>query len=97
MDSDGVDIVPAKAPVKSLKETNNVDDADEADIDEDDEGSEGEEYRVEKILKHDFSEDGVTLYQIKWLGYDKKSDLTWEPIQNLYVADAPLPMPHRSS
>ena len=39
---------------------------------------------METILKHDFTEDGVAIYQIKWLGYDKKSDLTWEPIENLY-------------
>jgi chromobox protein 1 len=99
MDSDGVEMVPAKAgrgkqSVKGPQELKNVEEEDDSEVDEEDEGSEGEEYRVEKILKHDFTEDRVTLYQIKWLGYDKKSDLTWEPVENLYVAEAPSPMQH---
>lgn len=40
---------------------------------------------MEKILKHDFLDDGTPVYQIKWLGYDKKEDLTWEPMSNLFV------------
>lgn len=79
MDSDeGVDIVPAKAKKAPVED---VDDEDE----EDDDEEEPDEYRVEKILRHDFGADGTVLYQIKWLGYEKKSDLTWEPVENLYV------------
>ena len=79
---DGVDEVPAKpTPVKAIKAPVEAVDED----DEDDDESEPDEYRVEKILKHDFSEDNVVLYQIKWEGYEKKADLTWEPIENLYA------------
>lgn len=75
-DSGSIDQVPAKAtPVKPAA----------AEEEEDDDEEDEEEYRVEKILKHDFGEGGVPLYQIKWLGYEKKSDLTWEPIENLYA------------
>ena len=75
---DGVDQVPAKAnavkaPVEEVEE-------DEEDEDEPD------EYQVERIIQHNFSDDGAVLYQIKWLGYDKKSDYTWEPLENLYSA-----------
>ena len=41
--------------------------------------------QVEKILKHEFGADGNVLYQIKWLGYEKKSDMTWEPVENMYA------------
>ena len=53
---------------------------DDDDVDEE----EPDEYQVEKILKHDFGADGNVLYQIKWLGYEKKSDMTWEPVENMY-------------
>lgn len=29
------------------------------------------------------SKQGVPLYEVKWEGYDKKSDRTWEPEENL--------------
>jgi hypothetical protein len=32
----------------------------------------------------------VTIYQIKWLGYEKKADLTWEPIENLCATYTPF-------
>lgn len=57
----------------------------EDDEEEEDEGEE-DEYRVEKILKHGFSDDGAVQYQIKWLGYEDPEDMTWEPVENLYVA-----------
>lgn len=60
-----------------------------ADDDDDDEEEAEGEYRVENILAHDFKR-GVLLYQIKWLGWDKDEDLTWEPEENLCVA---LPLP----
>ena len=77
MESDGIDEVPAKGKIPTKADEEMEEEDDEEDEDEPD------EYRVEKILKHDFSTDGVPLYQIKWLGYDKKSDLTWEPVENL--------------
>lgn len=51
--------------------------------DEDDEEIGEDEYHVEKILTHGFSDEGVVLYQIKWLGYEDEADLTWEPVENL--------------
>ncbi|TKA26828.1 hypothetical protein B0A50_04274 [Salinomyces thailandicus] len=54
----------------------------EDDEEEEDEGEE-DEYRVEKILKHGFSDDGAVQYQIKWLGYEDPEDMTWEPVENL--------------
>ena len=81
MDSDeGVDMVPAKAKAVKAPEEDAATDEEEEDDEE-----EPDEYRVEKILKHDFGEYGTVLYQIKWLGYEKKSDMTWEPVENLYA------------
>jgi chromobox protein 1 len=78
VDSDeDVDQVPAKTKAVKAPVEQEVDDEDDED--------EPDEYQVETILKHDFTEDGAVLYQIKWLGYDKKSDYTWEPLENLYV------------
>ncbi|KAI7707952.1 hypothetical protein KC353_g11332, partial [Hortaea werneckii] len=41
------------------------------------------EYRVEKIVKHDWLDDGTLVYQIKWQGYEDPGDMTWEPVENL--------------
>lgn len=40
-------------------------------------------YTVEKILTHQFNDDGKILFQIKWEGYEKLADRTWEPEENL--------------
>lgn len=73
MSDDGPDNVPAKGKIPTKEE-------EAAAAEEED----GEEYRVEKVIKHRF-DGGEVEYQIKWLGYDKKEDLTWEPIENLCV------------
>ena len=44
---------------------------------------------MEEILDHQF-EDGVLLYKIKWEGYDKKSDQTWESDDKLEGATEAL-------
>ena len=87
MESEGRDIpdsIPArgKIPTKAQEEDEVKDEGEEEGEDEEEED---EEFSVERIIKHDFSETGVVLYQVKWLGYEKKSDLTWEPVENLYV------------
>jgi chromobox protein 1 len=52
--------------------------------DEEGDGEEGEEeYVVEKIISHAFNDDGTVVYEVKWLGYEKKADRTWEPESNL--------------
>lgn len=40
-------------------------------------------YVVEKIITHDFTEDGTLIYQVKWQGFEKVADRTWEPEANL--------------
>ncbi|KAI0467503.1 heterochromatin protein one [Xylaria cf. heliscus] len=49
---------------------------DDDDLDED-------EYIVEKILAHVLEADGSLKYKVKWEGYEKKSDQTWEEESNL--------------
>jgi len=54
--------------------------------DSDSESEEEETFEVEKIL--DMKEDdGVTKYLVKWVGYDKEKDNTWEPLENLDCED----------
>ncbi|KAK6598769.1 chromo domain-containing protein [Botrytis cinerea] len=63
--------------------------AEELKVESDEEGEEEQaedEYVVEKILKHSFDEEGVLRFQVKWEGYEKKSDMTWEPEENLETA-----------
>jgi len=85
-----------KQPESKLKELEEVEESEQseekaetAEGEEDDEDDdEGEEvYTVEKIVAHayDFPDEQVR-YQVKWLGYDKKSDLTWETEENLQGA-----------
>ncbi|KAF2472474.1 uncharacterized protein BDR25DRAFT_283918 [Lindgomyces ingoldianus] len=52
---------------------------------EEEEGEEDDDevFVVEKILGHMFNDDGVCMYEIKWMGYDRKKDRTWEPEDNL--------------
>jgi chromobox protein 1 len=45
---------------------------------------------VEKILSHVVQEDGTLKFEVKWEGYEKKSDRTWEPEENLVDASAAL-------
>ncbi|KAK9373516.1 uncharacterized protein V1513DRAFT_459693 [Lipomyces chichibuensis] len=49
--------------------------------DEDDEDQ--DTYTVEAIMGHDFNKKGEMLFHIKWLGYDKPEDDSWEPEANL--------------
>ncbi|KAL6874941.1 hypothetical protein J3F83DRAFT_712884 [Trichoderma novae-zelandiae] len=84
-----------RAAKKNLKEVDEDVDLDEdvdvkdadADADEDDEeGEEGLEedvFIVEAIKKHMIDEDGSLKFHVKWEGYEKKSDMTWEPEENL--------------
>lgn len=86
-DIDVPDAIPARAPKKIATTVTNHEQSDDEEVeeedDDDDEGG-GDEYQVEKILTHQFDQAGNVLYQIKWLGYEAESDMTWEPIDNLY-------------
>ncbi|KAK0709441.1 hypothetical protein B0T26DRAFT_742882 [Lasiosphaeria miniovina] len=55
---------------------------DAGDSDGDDEELEEEEYVVEKIMSHMIDAQGKLLFEVKWEGYEKKSDRTWEPEEN---------------
>ncbi|KAK4105271.1 chromo domain-like protein [Parathielavia hyrcaniae] len=44
---------------------------------------EEEVYVVEKIMSHMMDNKGKLLFEVKWEGYEKKSDRTWEPEENL--------------
>merc|ERR550519_1081162 len=51
-------------------------------MESEDSESETETFEVEKILEKRVQED-VTEYLIKWVGFDKEEDNTWEPVSNL--------------
>ncbi|KAI2617790.1 heterochromatin protein one [Hypoxylon sp. NC1633] len=54
------------------------------DEDEGDAGDMEEDvYIVEKIIAHAVEPDGTLKFKVKWEGYDKKSDQTWEEDDNL--------------
>ncbi|KAI1493426.1 heterochromatin protein one [Biscogniauxia mediterranea] len=61
---------------------NAEEDKDEKDEDED-EDLEEDEFIVEKIISHAVEADGTIKYKVKWEGYEKKSDQTWEDEENL--------------
>ncbi|KAI1324369.1 hypothetical protein F5Y16DRAFT_381284 [Xylariaceae sp. FL0255] len=66
------------------KDEDDADDAaDENGEDEDDEDLDEDEYIVEKILAHNLEADGTLKYKVKWEGYEKKADQTWEDEDNL--------------
>ncbi|QDS72294.1 hypothetical protein FKW77_007209 [Venturia effusa] len=75
-------------PYKDLDATENGADMpdDGSADDDDDEDAEPDEYVVEKILKHDWNEDGHLLFEVKWQGYEADEDRTWEPEENLATA-----------
>ncbi|KAI1101262.1 heterochromatin protein one [Jackrogersella minutella] len=51
--------------------------------DDDAENLEEDEFIVEKILAHVVEPDGAIKFKVKWEGYEKKSDQTWEDDENL--------------
>jgi chromobox protein 1 len=89
-DVDVPDSIPARIPQKNASKpatnlADTTDNEDEKEEEEDNDADDGDEdeYQVEKILTHQYDHAGNVLYQIKWLGYEAESDLTWEPIDNL--------------
>ncbi|KAF8459434.1 hypothetical protein BGX38DRAFT_1148641 [Terfezia claveryi] len=68
-------------PVKDRAAAGDVEEMDEdMEADEDEEGGE-DEYVVEAIKDHKFEGKKLMLL-VKWKGYEKKSDMTWEPEEN---------------
>ncbi|KAJ0307784.1 hypothetical protein COL516b_003754 [Colletotrichum fioriniae] len=80
----------ATKPAKASKTGSVVADEEDEEGDEDDD-LEADEYVVEKILDHLASDDasaplpvaGTVNFRVKWEGYSKKSDQTWEPEDSL--------------
>jgi len=70
-------------PPKEEVESDNA----EAEEDEDDDEVGDDEFVVEKIVSHLVDEaSGELRFEVKWEGYDKKSERTWEPEENLETA-----------
>ncbi|GKT46533.1 chromo domain-containing protein 2 [Colletotrichum spaethianum] len=65
------------------KPTTKTKDDKEAEDEDEDEDLEPDEYVVEKILDHQVAEDGTVNFRVKWEGYEKKADQTWEPEDSL--------------
>ncbi|KAI0477180.1 heterochromatin protein one [Xylariaceae sp. FL0804] len=59
------------------------DDGNDDDDDEEGEDLDEDEYIVEKILSHVCESDGSLKFKVKWEGYEKKADQTWEDEENL--------------
>ncbi|KAI2468176.1 heterochromatin protein one [Annulohypoxylon bovei var. microspora] len=88
----------AKKPLTKLEEDDDDEmldavqgDVENGDGNHGDEGGEEEvaedleedEYIVEKILSHVVEPSGAIKFKVKWEGYEKKSDQTWEDDENL--------------
>ncbi|KAJ5417993.1 uncharacterized protein N7487_001543 [Penicillium crustosum] len=70
-------------PFRNAPESNSKDDQespeDEEDEEDDEEGDEEEGlYVVENIIEHDWLDDGTLKLLVKWKGYEKIEDHTWE-------------------
>ncbi|KAJ5721652.1 uncharacterized protein N7483_009586 [Penicillium malachiteum] len=71
-------ITAQEEPLKDEPVEENSDESNDGD-DDDEEGV----YVVEKITGHDFLDDGSLLLLVKWKGYEKKEDMTYEPEEGL--------------
>ncbi|OTA35110.1 hypothetical protein BTJ68_06085 [Hortaea werneckii EXF-2000] len=82
-ESGSEDDVPDQIPARLNKKATEPTQEDDEDENEEDDDDGEDEYRVEKIVKHDWLDDGTLVYQIKWQGYEDPGDMTWEPVENL--------------
>ncbi|KAK8190506.1 hypothetical protein HDK77DRAFT_252541 [Phyllosticta capitalensis] len=74
-----------KAHVETKEEEN--------DEPQNDEEGDGEEFKVDKIMSHTSDDrDKIVKYEVKWVGYPKISDRTWEPRDNLWDEDLDCPI-----
>ncbi|KAH6843133.1 hypothetical protein B0I37DRAFT_213037 [Chaetomium sp. MPI-CAGE-AT-0009] len=76
------DEIPEDDDAASTDEKNGVAEGDDEEEGDDDEDLDEEVYVVEKIMSH-MIDKGKPLFEVKWEGYEKKSDRTWEPEENL--------------
>ncbi|SLM36986.1 Chromo domain/shadow [Lasallia pustulata] len=79
------DAVPVKEEFTAKENGDNgADNVGDDDGEDDENDDDSEVYIVEAILNHDASfEDRQIRYEIKWKGYEKKSERTWEIEENL--------------
>ncbi|KAJ5287454.1 hypothetical protein N7478_003140 [Penicillium angulare] len=83
-DAESGDVPFAKEELKEEVEKEVKAKVENGDEDEDsDDGDDEDVYIVEKIAEHNFSEEGVLLLRVKWKGYEKAADMTWEPEDGL--------------
>lgn len=73
----------SKAPSKAAPQPKADEEEEEEEGEESDEDLEEDEYVVEKIMSHMVYPDGTLKFEVKWEGYDKKADRTWESKDNL--------------
>ncbi|KAH8588054.1 hypothetical protein B0O99DRAFT_601165 [Bisporella sp. PMI_857] len=80
-EAQGTVISKKRRPTAVVEETQEslMVESDKAEGDEDDE----DEYLVEAITSHRVDTTGKIEYKVKWEGYEKESDKTWEPEVNL--------------
>ncbi|MCJ1479639.1 hypothetical protein MMC13_008325 [Lambiella insularis] len=73
---------------EEVGDTAGAEEVEEEEEEDDDDDEEAEVYQVEKIVSHDAAgfDDKQVRYQVKWLGYDKESEMTWELAENLLGA-----------
>ncbi|SPO04946.1 related to chromatin-associated swi6 protein [Cephalotrichum gorgonifer] len=64
-------------------ENGDADDVDEEEEEEEEDLEADDIFVVEKILAHMVDKDGGLMFKVKWEGYSKKSDQTWEPEDSL--------------
>ncbi|PMD35734.1 hypothetical protein L207DRAFT_516686 [Hyaloscypha variabilis F] len=82
---------PKPKVVEEVEESLMVESEKEEDEDDDDEPVGPDEYVVESIRSHIVDEDtGELKFEVKWEGYEKASDRTWEPEENLETASKVL-------
>ncbi|POR35187.1 Chromatin-associated protein swi6 [Tolypocladium paradoxum] len=82
--STSADDVASDASAEPEPAANGADaNGDEGEDEDDVEGLGEDEFIVEAIKKHMVDEDGSLKFLVKWEGWEKKSDLTWEPEDNL--------------
>ncbi|KAH6678804.1 chromo domain-containing protein [Plectosphaerella plurivora] len=88
------DVTNGKAKAESI-EAEVLQDADPAAAEDDEEEEDGDDddeevFNVEKILDHKVDANGEITFRVKWEGYEKKADQTWEPEENLIEGAAEI-------
>ncbi|PHH74962.1 hypothetical protein CDD82_4647 [Ophiocordyceps australis] len=74
-----------KQKVEQVRQEEEGEEEEEEEEEEDDDGDDldEDEFIVESIKKHMVDVDGTLKFLVKWEGWDKKTDMTWEPEENL--------------